>query len=142
MSLRRFRTNVVTAEEGDTVKSVAKAMADHHVGSVIVVRDQRPIGVITDRDLAVRVVAEGRDPAATPASAVVTYAPRVIREDDGIETAVGIMRNYGVRRLPLVDEGGILTGIVTADDLVLLLGSELSQLCDGVGMASDATDSR
>ncbi len=142
MSLSRFTRAVVVASEGDPIASVARKMRDARVGSVVVTRSERPIGIVTDRDLALRVVAEERNATTTRVSDVVTYGPFVLQESDEIETAVRSMREHGVRRMPVVDADGRLIGMVSADDLVTLFGGELAALAEGVAESTDAYESR
>src|SRR5262245_52700584 len=113
MSLARFRKPIVVAAEDEPVARIAQKMRDAHVGCVVVTRDAHPVGVLTDRDLALRIVADGRAPETTRASDVATYAPLVVSEADGIETAAAQMRLHGVRRLPIVDAEGAVVGMVT-----------------------------
>lgn len=142
MSLARFRKSVVVAAETDSVGSAARKLRDARVGCVVVTRDKRPVGIVTDRDVTIRVVAEGRDAEQTRIGDIVTYGPFVVSEKDGIETAAACMKKHGVRRLPLVDERGTITGIVTADDLVTMLGHELSDLCEGIESGADSDETR
>lgn len=141
MSLERFRRPVVTASERETVATVAQRMRDQRTGCVVVTRENRPIGLLTDRDICVRVVAEGRA-SDVLVSEVATYDPFVLRETDGIETAAAQMRVHGVRRFPIVNANGNVTGIVTADDLLVLLGREIAGLGEGLEASVDATESR
>lgn len=112
--------SVVTAAPGATVREVAELMRERNVGSVVLVADGAPVGFVTDRDLAVSVLADGRDAAdkaeAHASSPVVTGSPGM-----EVEEAAALMVNHGVRRLPVLD-GDRLTGIVTLDDLVVRLG--------------------
>jgi CBS domain-containing protein len=133
---------VITAAERDSALAVARKMRDAHVGCVVLVRGGRPIGIVTDRDLTLRVMAEGRDPASTPISEVVTYDPVIVGLDDGLETAAAHMRLHGIRRLPIVDGSGAVVGMVTSDDLMVLFGRELADLCEGIDESADANDSR
>jgi len=142
MSLRRFARPVVTARLDELVSVVAQRLRDRHVGCVVIVRNGKPFGILTDRDVTVRVVAAGLDPSTTRVEDVATLAPVVARDLEGFETAARRMREYGVRRLPVVDERGDVRGIVTADDLVRLVGRELGDLSEGLEASADATDSR
>jgi CBS domain-containing protein len=141
MSLDRFRRPIVTADASETVKRVAIAMREQGVGCVVITKDGRPLGIVTDRDLVVRVVADGID-ASAPVGDVATFGPLTLSTHDTVETATTCMRTHGVRRLPLVDDNGSVVGIVTADDLLMMLGRGLADLCEGVENRSDATDSR
>jgi CBS domain-containing protein len=142
MSLDRFKGPLATATAGDTVETAARTMRDLGVGSLVVLREGRPLGIVTDRDLVVRVLAEGRDSRSACVEDFVTYDPITVSVREGIETAVERMRCHGVRRLPLVDERGEAVGIVTADDLLVLLGGEIAAICEGIENRSDATESR
>jgi len=112
--------SVVTATPDATVREVAETMRERNVGSVVLVEGGRPVGFVTDRDLAVSVLADGRDlsdRACDHASApVVTAGP-----DIDITEAAELMVEHGIRRLPVLD-GGELIGIVTLDDLAVRTG--------------------
>jgi len=140
--LTRFEHGAVVAELDEPVIEVARKMRDGRVGCVVVTRRGRPIGIVTDRDLAVRAVAEGLDPRVTPVSDVVTYDPTTLPRTAGIDTAVRVMSERGVRRLPILAEDGRVSGIVTADDLTVLLAQELADLGAGVRDNVDAGESR
>jgi CBS domain-containing protein len=142
MSLERFRTPVATADAEDTVQAAARTMRDRRVGALVVLRERRPVGIVTDRDLVLRVLAEGHAATSARVGEFVTYDPITVTVLDGIETAVERMRRHGVRRLPLVDERGEAVGIVTADDLLVLLGGEIAAICEGIENRTDATESR
>jgi CBS domain-containing protein len=107
---------VVTAEPERTVREVAAIMRERNVGSVVLVRDGRPVGIVTDRDLALSVLADGGDPAGAVAdhasSPLIHAAP-----DMEVDEAAGLMVRHGIRRL-VVLAGERLAGIVTLDDLV------------------------
>lgn len=141
-SLTRFEHDAVTAELQDTAAAVARRMRDRRVGCVIVTRERRPVGMVTDRDLAVRVVAEGRDPRTTVVADIVTYDATTLPRDAGIDTAARIMRERGIRRLPIVDDDGLLTGIVTADDLTILLSQELADVGATLAESADSDETR
>lgn len=141
MATRIAKHDVVTAKPTDTVSDVAILMRVHRVGCVVIVDDGRPVGIITDRDLALRVLAEWR-PADTRVSAVMTPDPIVADEHAGIETMLSTLRKAGARRLPLVDAGGDLVGIVTHDDLVRLLARELGEIGEGIERSVDSTELR
>ncbi len=116
MVIREVMTEeVVTAAPERTVREIAELMRERNVGSVVIVRDDRPVGFVTDRDLAVSVIADGRDfgdrVADHASSPVVTAAPAL-----SVEEAAELMVRHGVRRLVVV-AGERLTGIVTLDDL-------------------------
>lgn len=94
---------------------------------VAVDRAGRPVGVVSDRDLAIRAIAESCD-AAAPVRVVMSPTPRTIAEEAPIESALSLMTFGAVRRLPVVDRAGKLVGIIALDDVVALLGEELDQV--------------
>jgi CBS domain-containing protein len=121
MEIRQVMTeSVVTADPATTVQEVAALMRERNVGSVVLVRDGDPVGFLTDRDLTVSVLADGRSPgdhAGDHASSpVVTGRPEM-----DVEEAARLMVRHSIRRLPIVD-GERLTGIVTLDDLAVRTG--------------------
>jgi CBS domain-containing protein len=112
--------SVVTAEPSASVRAVAEAMRERNVGSVVLVEASTPLAIVTDRDLALSVVADGRDygdrAADHASSPVITAAPEM-----DVEAAAELMVRHGIRRLVVVDDDR-LTGIVTLDDLVARTG--------------------
>jgi CBS domain-containing protein len=141
MIARLASKRVVTAPLTSTVSEVAQLMRVHHVGCVIIVNARRPVGIVTDRDLALRVVAESGSPQM-PVSGVMTPDPITADASVGIETMLSILRKAGTRRLPLVDARGAVVGIVTHDDLVQLLARELSEIGEGIERGVDASELR
>lgn len=127
---------VVFARPDESVRSAALLMREHHVGSLVVVDESGgkriPAGILTDRDIAVGVVALGLDPEATLVDAVMSPEVVVEREDAGVAETVALMRRKGLRRLPVVDRTGSLVGLVSADDLLELLAEELTGLASMV----------
>lgn len=123
---------VVVAEPRTPVVRVAQLMRENHIGAVIVIEDaaprNRPVGLITDRDLVIEVLAMDVNPQTLTAGDVMTADPQTIRESDAVSDAVETMRRVGVRRLPVVDAENRLVGIVTFDDLVEVLAQELTGL--------------
>jgi CBS domain-containing protein len=142
MELARYEKGAVVAQLDETVVVAARRMRDFRVGCVVVVRDARPVGILTDRDLALRVIAEGRDPETTLVSDVVTYEAATLPREAGVDTAVRVMSERGVRRLPIVTEAGNVTGIVTSDDLIVLLAKALGDLGEGIRDNVDTSESR
>jgi CBS domain-containing protein len=119
----------VTASPDTTVREAAHRMWSRKVGAVVIVnRRGKPIGVLTDRDIAVKVVAQGADPAVVRVGTLISRKPTVIREEAGILDATKLLSRRGVRRLPVVSRTGQLVGIISLDDLLMLIGSELSHI--------------
>ena len=129
MSLKRYVKRVVSVSPRTPVIDAARAMSAQAVGAVVVVSDDgRPLGMLTDRDIVLRVVAEERELARTSVEQVMTRGTAYISHDASIQEATEIMRDCGMRRLPLVDAEGRVDGIVSLDDVVLLLGMELGNV--------------
>jgi CBS domain-containing protein len=119
---------VVTASARMTVEQAARAMRSRNVGALVVVNAGRPVGMLTDRDVAVEVVARGMDPDAVRVGDVMHKKPVTIREDLGIFDAAKVFARTGVRRLPVVTKAGVLVGVIAVDDLIMLLGNELGHV--------------
>jgi predicted transcriptional regulator len=94
----------------------------------VVVNAGRPIGMLTDRDIAMDVVAAGMDPDAVKVGDVMRKKPMTARDDLGILDLIKIFAKAGVRRMPVVNKGGILVGVITLDDVMTLLGNEMGYL--------------
>jgi len=124
--------DVVFVARNETCAQAARLMREHHVGSLVVVQEdvapRVPIGIITDRDLAVGVMALGLDAEKTLVEAVMRPDVALVRESEGVGRALALMREQGVRRLPVVDALGALAGVIAADDLIELFAEEMSSL--------------
>lgn len=101
------------------VAEAAKILRDEDVGSLPVVRDGRVSGMVTDRDLAIRVLAEGRDPGSTRVADVVSGDPVTVRPNEDLDEALRLMARHQVRRLPVVEDGDRLVGILAQADVAL-----------------------
>lgn len=132
----------VTCRRDASARDVAALMRERHVGDVIVVEDRDggvvPIGVLTDRDLAVELMAKGIDPASVCAGDLLTRECVTVMASDLAYDAVWQMRRCAIRRLPVVDAQGHLVGILTMDDLNRFLAQELNDLTQVVPRQSDA----
>ncbi len=117
------------ADPNEPVRAAARRLEEHGVGCLVVLGGRRaPVGVLTDRDLALRVVADGRDPESTRVREVMSAVPLTAHESTPIEEALDRMRRAGVRRLPVVDDEGSLAGLLTLDDVLDLLVEEASSV--------------
>ena len=123
---------VVFAGRDSTIVEIAQLMRLHHVGDVVIVEDRGevrvPVGIITDRDLVVGLIADGVDIDAVTAGDVMSYELITARTDDPLWETLKRMRGQGVRRIPVVDDQGGLEGILALDDVLELLADELSML--------------
>lgn len=128
---------VVCAKRDATVKTAARLMREHHVGSVVVVDEPEekriPAGIVTDRDITVAVVALGLDPEVIQIGDIMGSKLVSVKEDWGIAQVVELMQLRSVRRLVVTDSDGYLVGIVAADDVLSLLAEEMSALASMVG---------
>ncbi|MFD5428212.1 CBS domain-containing protein [Streptomyces sp. NPDC127084] len=100
-----------------TLFEAARLMRDRDIGNVLVVAADRVLGILTDRDIAVRAVAMGRDPYRTPLRAVCTPDVRTVRPDQDTAEASRLMRSAMVRRLAVVEEDGRVRGVITLGDV-------------------------
>lgn len=119
---------VVTIGPEATIQEAARLMRTKKVGALVVVNLRKPIGILTDRDIAVDVVAGGNDPTTTTVSTVMHRNPRVIRDNQGLFDAVKTFSAAGVRRLPVVNAAGMVKGIIALDDVLMLLGNEMAHV--------------
>lgn len=119
------------AEAHESVQVAAERMNSRKVGTLVVFNDDRePLGIITDRDLAVRVVARGWDPRRTCVRDVMTRCPTTVNERTPIEDALAVMRSGPFRRIPVVDNDQKLVGLLSIDDVLDLLSTEFGQIRD------------
>jgi CBS domain-containing protein len=111
-------TNPRTVNVDDTVKDAAVVMRDSDIGDVIVIEDGQVSGILTDRDIVVRAVAEGRDADSTPVSDICTTGIQAIEPDASVDDALRMMREDDIRRLPVVKNGRPV-GIISLGDLAV-----------------------
>lgn len=129
--------DVVVIERTESVREAINLMRNNHVGDVVVVEMQEkasiPIGILTDRDIVVEILAEDVDLDAVNVGDVMSYQLVTVTEETKLLDAIKLMRMNGVRRLPVVNESGELQGILSVDDLLELV---VEQLSDIVGLVS------
>ena len=123
---------VIIAEKSMTVSEAARLMRSHHVGDLVVIEEaagrRKPVGIVTDRDIVVEIVAAGVNPEALKVGDIMGSEVATVRENEGLFEALRYMRDKGVRRMPVVDGSGGLIGILTLDDLLSLLAEEMMEL--------------
>jgi CBS domain-containing protein len=132
MSIGEFcNRTVIVAERNCTVLEASRLMRQHHVGALVIVAFgdgvNKPVGLITDRDLVVEVMAAHLDPEVVLAGEIMVEPLCVVHERDGVFETMRLMREHGVRRVPVVDERGGLQGIVAIDDLISVLAEEMNE---------------
>ncbi|MDH5370760.1 MAG: CBS domain-containing protein [Gammaproteobacteria bacterium] len=129
--------SVVVVEKTEPVREAINLMRKNHVGDVVVVEMQEnasiPLGILTDRDIVVEILAEDVDIDSVNVGDVMSYRLVTVNEDTKLLDAIKQMRIKGVRRLPVVNESGELQGILSTDDLLELV---VEQLSDIVGLVS------
>jgi len=125
--VKRMRDETITASPQTSVAEVAKLMTEHGVGCVIITHMDSPVGIVTDRDIVIRVVAEGKS-YNIPVEEIMTKDILVAHENDQIRDVVKIMREKAIRRIPVIDNNGNLSGIVTFDDIFVELADEIFNL--------------
>jgi CBS domain-containing protein len=139
--LTDFATSAVAVVEPETsALVVAKIMRQHHVGALVVVDAQektRPVGIVTDRDLVLELMAEGLDPAVFTAGDIMTVDLVIATPNMDAMEVVQLMKKHRLRRLIMTDKKGQLAGIITLEDVLELLTRELADLTAGLAGARD-----
>lgn len=129
---------VVTVREFDDLTAAAQLMRQEHIGYLIVIEPNVgtntavPVGVVTDRDIVVAVVARETDPRTLKVGDVMTRQPVLVEEDSSVPAALYHMREIGVRRLPVVGRGGVLSGVLSLDDVLEALAEELTDVASSI----------
>jgi len=117
-----------------SVSAAAKIMRQQHVGDLVVVddteQDREPLGIITDRDIAIEVVAKNLDPAKTKVGEIMRTHIVIASGSEDSAVALQRMREHGVRRVPVVDAAGGVVGIITLDDMLRAHAEEATQLAE------------
>ena len=132
-------SQVDTISAEDTVQTAAVRMRDHLVGCLVVCDDQnRPIGMLTDRDLATTVVAGGMDTTDTLIADVMSESPRTVPTDTTLEALLSTMQRVPCRRVPVVDNEGKLVALATLDDVLAEVGKRFGQIGNLVRQESPA----
>ncbi len=130
MSAGKICTRIVASTApSETVRAAARRMADHNVGTLVVLDDEKkPVGLLTDRDVVLRVVSWGRDAESVLVSDVMTTPAHTVHADTPIEEALVRMRGAAVRRLVVVDDDGEAAGVLSVDDVLELMTEEATVL--------------
>ena len=128
---------VIVVERSEPVREAVRLMREHHVGSVVVVEkrgDQAtPIGILTDRDIVIEVLAEDVDPAEVNIGDIMTAEPVAVQQSTTLLESLEVMRQRGVRRLLVVDDKGYLLGVLAVDDILELLGEQIGAVVALIG---------
>lgn len=129
MSIRELcNRDLVAVGRDDTVLKAAELMRQNHVGDVLVIEKKHdttvPVGIVTDRDVVIEIVAPGLDPSVITVGDIMQPHLSTIEEDAEVFHAIKLMTSKGIRRLPVIDKYGSLVGILTLDDLLLIMAKE------------------
>lgn len=123
---------VVIARKSATISEIAQLMREHHVGSVVIAENDNdlniPVGIITDRDIVIEVLAAGIDLNSLTAGDVMVTELHTAREIDSLWETIRHMRSHGIRRVPVINDEEVLVGIISTDDILEILSSELNEL--------------
>jgi len=126
------KRKVITTRRDTTIREAARLMRKHHVGCLVVIGEDagktEPVGILTDRDIVMEVIAENVDINKVNVGDIMSYALLKVRECDSIIETAQRMRARGVRRVPVVNNACELVGIIALDDILELLSEELSML--------------
>lgn len=123
---KAMHRNADWASADTPVSEIAKMMEKDDIGAVPIGRDDKLVGMLTDRDIAVRVVAKGLDPAKVPAESVMTKGIVWCRTTETVEDAIHLMDQKKIRRLPVIDEHKRMVGMLSLGDIAHSVGRELS----------------
>lgn len=132
------RHNVVTVRQFEELTVAAELMRERHIGYLVVVEpgiadgSLKPIGVLTDRDIVVTVVARQTDPRTLRVGDVMTRQPVLAADTDSLDKALASMRGIGVRRLPVIGDHGQLVGVLSLDDIIDALAGELANVAGSI----------
>lgn len=120
-----------------TVVEAARLMRQHHTGDLVVLDDadeeREPVGIITDRDIVLEVLAKGRDPGRTTVREIMSTQLVIASDSEDYAEALQRMATHGVRRIPVVDDKRCVLGIVTLDDMLRVHAAQANRLLDIVG---------
>jgi CBS domain-containing protein len=130
------QTNVVSVKPDATVQFVAELMKEKNIGCVVVTENHKPVGIITDRDIALRSASLCGEPEMALIESIMSRDISTIKKDTGIFDAIQEMKAAGVRRMPIVDSSGRLVGLLTVDDLIRLLAREMADIARIIGRES------
>ena len=127
---------VVLARKNTPLCDVAKLMREHHVGSVVVVeeseRGRLPVGIVTDRDIVIEVIAMDLDCRTVTAGEIMGADLVTVQEDESVLDVLRLMRRRGVRRVPVLTSAGALAGIVTLDDVMEIIAEEFDDMTKAI----------
>jgi CBS domain-containing protein len=127
MTIKKIcNSKVITAPVDTSIYEISSLMKKYNIGNIVIIDDKnKPIGIITDRDIVTKVIANDIDQRNLAASDIMSIDLLLLKEYQGIQESLEMMCAKGVRRAPVVNDVGILMGIVSIDDLALLIADEM-----------------
>ncbi len=129
-----------------SIRDAAELMRDYHVGDVVVVNEMNgaraPIGILTDRDITLEIVAKGVDPASIAVQDAMSFELVTVAEDEDLLRCIEVMREKALRRVPVVDSNGALVGILSVDDVIDVLAEMMTDIVRLVDAQSRAESRR
>jgi CBS domain-containing protein len=136
MSLQQFcKRPVVTVSPEQNIVEACQLMREKNVGCLVAVEGEKLSGILTDRDIMLKVTGEKKDPQQTRVREIMTANPTRIAVNKSLHDLTSLMHSHHVRRVPIVEGGDKVIGMVTLDDLLILLGQELADIGQGVSGA-------
>lgn len=136
------QNKLVTVDPDTSITDVAKVMAKQDVGCVLILDNNKPRGLITDRDIVLRCIAKNIDVDDCTVENVMTESLFTVKETDGIFDCIEAMKGAGVRRIPVVNDRGYVVGLISFGDLLAILSQELSELTAQTTPASEFEERR
>ncbi|HEY3302711.1 MAG TPA: CBS domain-containing protein [Candidatus Binatia bacterium] len=134
MSLREFcQRKVISISPESNILEACRLMETNNIGCLVVQERGKMCGILTDRDIALKVTGESRNPQKTKAREVMSHSPVRIPVEQSLQQLTNLMRVHRVRRVPIVNGMDEVLGIVTMDDIIALLSGEMSDLGRTVG---------
>jgi CBS domain-containing protein len=121
---------VATIPRDTSVREIGRQMEEQNIGTVVVTENQKPIGIITDRDIVLRCINNGRDIDRCIAADIMSDPIVTVRDTDGIYDCIRLMKEARVRRIPVVNATGSVIGIISYHDIIAILRQELTDLAD------------
>lgn len=127
---KHFTCDVITVNKDEGLKTAAHLLFEKNTGSVVVVENEKPVGILTDRDILNCYLQEEQSADELQVADVIASDLLTVKSTDGMQDALEAMAEKGVRRAPVVDEQDKLVGLVTADDVIRILADEFSKLSE------------
>ena len=130
--------NVIIATRNTSVTELAQLMRKHHVGSIVITEPQNecniPVGIITDRDLVIELLSKDVETKSISAGDIMSTDLVTVRDSNHVYDTLKLMRGKGIRRMPVVNDENVLVGILTVDDLLDVVISELDDIVNIVAI--------